>query len=270
MVALLTSTSSDMLACFDESMVDERLPLTTVSGYLFEKQNYLAFDAAMRAMLRKYRLCYFRMSECLAESGQFKKYRTTPQVEEVEREVIRLIRRHAVLGVGASVSESLFNLLQPRHSEVLMGGPYTMLCQWCLAEMGKWAKENKLQREIAYFFEAGCEHQSEANARLNRISLEPKLKRQYRYASHSIVDKMRMRGLQAADMLAWFLRRESEDRGASLAGRPKRERRKDFQALIGRTESEVKQIVHKSRHFDADTLKIHFRENSDWSMRWWN
>jgi hypothetical protein len=272
-VALFTKSSDNVVSYFDESMSEGKLPITCVAGYIFEPSAYLEFDAGMKAILRKYKLCYFRAAECFHLTDQFKKYdRNSPDPELIERDVIRLIRKHAVYGVAAAVSEALYLLLQPRVHEQIMGGCYSMLCQWCLGAVGRWAKENKLRGEVAYFFEAGCPSQSEANRDLNRISGVPALKRMYRYGSHSFVPKAKMRGLQAADLLAYFCRREADELGRILADQPPlRNRRKDFQALIGTSKKELSELKHIFQYFDDESLKELFShpENSDPSMRWY-
>jgi hypothetical protein len=151
-VAVFTRQSNNLVAYFDESMSGRKLPLTSVAGYLFEPREYLEFDKGMKKVLREHKLCYFRMAECLHWTDEFSKYsKTSPEPEIIEREVIRLIRKHAVLGVGAAVSEALYNLMQPAVQEKICG-VYAMLCQWCLAEIGNWADRKNFHGDIAYFF----------------------------------------------------------------------------------------------------------------------
>lgn len=273
-VALFTNLSDNAVAYFDESMSEGRLPITCVAGYVFEPHEYLKFEAAMKALLKKYQLCYFRAAECFHLSDEFKKYdRKSPEPDIIERAVIQLIRKHAVYGVAAAVSEARYLLLQPMVHEQIMGGAYSMLCQWCLGAIGRWAANNKLRGEVAYFFEAGCVSQSDANHDLNNISNLPRYRQMYRYGSHTFVDKIKMRGLQAADLLAYFCRREAEELGRILTeGKPLRNRRKDFQALIGNTPKELRALKHIFQYFDDETLKEFFAhpENSDPCMRWYN
>lgn len=82
---------------------------------------------------------------------------------------------------------------------------------------------------------------------------------------------MRMRGLQAADMLAYFSRREAEELGKILAGVTPRDRRKDFQALIGNTTAELKQIEHRFKYFDDESLKSFLSDdqNTDPALCWY-
>jgi len=271
-VAIFSGQSENLEAYFDESMTNEALPLTSVSGYLFEPQEYLAFEEGMKALLHKKELSYFRMSECLHLTEQFAKYaKNSDEPRIIETEVIRLTRKHALMGVGGVVSEAMYNLIRPAGHEDLCGA-YAFLCQWCLAEIGKWCDRNSFNGDIAYFFEAGCTDQIEANRIMNNVSLVPDLMRQYRFHSHSFVRKGKLRGIEAADMLTWFIRRQGEDEENKRRGRPSRvERRKDFQALIGRTELELRGIEHRYKFFDEASLQGHFSEpiNADPAQRWY-
>jgi hypothetical protein len=273
-VALFTRSSDDLVAYFDESMGPHRLPMTSVAGYLFEPNAYLDFDKGMRKLLRDNEMCFFRTQDCFHLDGWFKQFRGTDskRPNEIEREVIGLIRKHAVLGVGAAVSEARYLLLQPAIVDLVMGGAYSMLCQWCLAEIGLWCDRNNFNGKIAYFFEAGCPSQKDANAILDKISRNPEFVRRYRYGSHGFIPKMRMRGLQAGDMLAWFSRREAEEVGKILEGVRPRDRRKDFQALLGNTDDELKEIEHRFKYFEDESLKSFLSDdqNTDPVLRWYS
>jgi hypothetical protein len=273
-MAVFTKSSHDLVAYFDESMGEGRLPMTAVTGYLFEPHAYLKFERGMKHLLRENKMCYFRMADSIKLRGVFEKFQIVDpdQPEKIKREVIRLTREYAVIGVGVAVSEARYQLLQPRHLEKIMTGAYGMLCQWCLAEIGSWAKRQNFNGKIHYFFEAGCSSQSDANAVLNKISNNEEFKRQYRYGSHDFIPKMQRRGLQAADMLAWFSRREAEDTGRLLSGVQTKGRRKDFQALIGNTNAELKTIGHLFKYFDDESLKsfVSDDQNTDPALRWYN
>jgi len=272
-MALFANGDGDLVAYFDESMSGDRLPLTSVAGYLFEPSAYTEFDSGMRDLLRRYQLCYFRTAECFHCKGQFEKYNgSDPEPEEAEREVIRLIRKCAILGVGAAVSEAKYRLLQPMLTEQIMGSAYSMLCQWCLQAIGNWANENCFSGGIFYRFEAGCSMQSDANRDLNKIAAVKSFRNQYRYAGHAFDPKHKMRGLQAADLLAWFCRREAEELRKFEPLKPEGSRRLDFQALIGRDLEELKGIRHVFKYFNDSSLKRFFSqdENSDPSIRWYD
>jgi len=272
-VALFSRSSENLVAYFDESMEPTPLPMMSVAGYLFEPSEYVVFDTSMRALLREKKLCYFRMTECNNRIEQFARYKNTDSAEplEIEKEVIRLIRKHAMLGVCAAMSEAKYELLQPRHMENVMGSAYTALCQWCLAEIGKWADRERFSGEIACYFESGAKDQREANRVLDEISRHPQFSKWYRYGSHGFIGKMKARGLQAADLYAWFGRREALAEAQMSSGGSAPARRKDFQALIGATEEQLKHIKHSFKYFDDESLKsfLSDEQNTDPALRWY-
>jgi hypothetical protein len=264
--------SSTLTAYFDESDGSGRLPITSVGGYLFEPDQYNAFDAKLKALCKDIGIEFFRTTDCLHGSGQFARFGPGhPICERAERAAISLIREHAILGVGGAVSEATFNLLVPVAGlPLLFNTPYSMLCNWCLAEIGRWANGVNFHGKIAYLFESGNDHQSEANTSMDWASKQPILREHYRYANHGFVCKKELRGLQAADMLAYFSRREGEDRETEQrTGEWKRPRRKDFQALIGFSNDEVGLIKHQLKLFNADNLKEAFSRFCDPAAKWW-
>jgi hypothetical protein len=267
-VAALTLVDDAAGAFFDESMSAGKLPTTVVGGYVFEADSYLKFDSAMSALLNRESLQYFHMTDCATRNGQFKKF-DREKCTEIEKELIELVRNHAALGVVAGVSEARFQLLQPvHHAEILGGSAYTMLCQWCLNEIGLWADRTDFKGRINYFFEAGNAHQTESNGALSRTVQDPQKRKLCRYGSHSFVDKMSIRGLQAADMLAWLFRKHIDEisRPDSEASRPPR---KDFQALIRTTAGNPQVPEHRFKHFDDESLLSVFQDNSVPGLRWY-
>jgi hypothetical protein len=147
-----------------------------------------------------------------------------------------------------------------------------MLCQWCLQAICDWAKEHPFKGEIVYNFESGCKDQSDANRDLNMIASKPEFSERYRYGGHSFYPKRKFKGLQSADLFAYFCRREADEVGEILLGKFPKDRRKDFQALIGSTEDELKEIPHRFKFFDDLSMKRFFNqdENSDPAMRWYS
>jgi hypothetical protein len=264
-VALFTRSSEHLVTYLDESIENQPMPVTSVAGYLFEPEAYLAFRDGVDSLLKPLEIEYFRMFECNSATEQFAG-KDDSECLEVEKAIIKLIRDHAILGVSASVSEATYLLMSPiTHDE----RPYNPLCQWCMWEIGKWADRNGFNGDVAYFFESGHADEKLTNENLKKIELEPIIQQSCRYRSHTFIDKKKERGLQAADLLAWFQRREGEYRERiRLGGRPE-ERRKDYQSLLGFTEDELKVIEHRQKHLGTEELKAHFAENTFPQTRWY-
>jgi hypothetical protein len=61
----------------------------------------------------------------------------------------------------------------------------------------QWADETDVDGDIAYLFESGHRSQSEANAIMERLFHNPKMKRDFRYKAHAFIDKTSAPALQA-------------------------------------------------------------------------
>jgi hypothetical protein len=93
------------------------------------------------------------------------------------------------------------------HSPVLTqlaGSEYTVCLIRCIANMAAWLDEKKIAGRVLYVFEAGCEHQEEANKIFANISRSEELKKRYRWHDYAFVDKgADVPQLFAPDLLAW-------------------------------------------------------------------
>ena len=147
-----------------------------------------------------------------------------PNRVEVQKELILNIKRRAIIGLGVSVDPAYFEQQVGQIGGII--SPYTFAVFGCLTNIERWAQRTGYTGKVAYFFEAGHEKQSEANAVLTELAKKPQ-GQQFRYFSHTFADKSDAPPLQAADMLAWQMRKFHKDR---LDG--KDEPRKDFVALI--------------------------------------
>ena len=214
-----------MEAYFDESGTHEGSPDICVAGYLFEKGNAIALDAAWRGMLKDKSLDCFRMSDCAHKTGPFKGW-SESDTTNLEIRAIDLVRTCATHGFAASVAINDFHLI-PKYS--LFESAYSFACLQMFLGVQRWANANKFVGGVKYFFESGAQHESEADALMKKIFAHPQLKNDFRYSSHSFEGKANVVQLQCADLLAWHL---------FTYNRRKRqgeiEKRKDFRRLPGK------------------------------------
>jgi hypothetical protein len=237
-------------AYFDESG-DGGHPLFCMAGYLMEKSAAARLDAGWIAVLQKYNLPYFRMSACANGAEPFDKL-TMDQRIECEKEVIALIKAHTALGIAVTVDTRAFNRVMPERKFKEIGSPYSLCAKMCLTAVKSWAIQNNFSGKIAYVFEAGHKNQTEANGIMNRMFRVPQLRADYRYQSHTIIDKADACPLQAADLLAWqwFVdrKRQTSLSEKSLSPKPRR----DLQALV----LEGSNPVHHCMHYDEGMLRM--------------
>jgi hypothetical protein len=89
-----------MEAYFDESGTHEGSPDICVAGYLFEKGNAIALDAAWQGMLKENSLDFFRMSDRAHKTGPFKGW-SENDTTSLEIRAIDLVRTYATHGFAA-------------------------------------------------------------------------------------------------------------------------------------------------------------------------
>jgi hypothetical protein len=223
-----------LAAYFDESGTDDESPVMCVAGYLFTAPKATVFTRRWNTALERAGVEYFRMSECAHGRGQFKGMPMERRIE-LERKLIELIRQYATHGFAVSMSRAEFEAAAPPEWRENLGGAYTACLMMCVMMVTKWADEHRYQGRIAYFFESGHQHASEANRHMENVAKVPSERAITRYASHTFVAKGSLsRPCEAADFLAWHMHKvlcdvlRSEKSGSPL----KLELRKDFDALI--------------------------------------
>ena len=213
-----------MKAYFDESGTHEGSPFVCVAGYLLEKGNAAALDADWRAMLKGNDLPFFRMSDCAHTTGPFKGW-LREDTDKLATRAIELVKLYATHGFAASVDLDDFRLIP---NLGLFDSAYSFSCLQMLFGVKRWADDNRFFGEIAYTFESGALHQSEANAFMNKVFKNPQMKKDFRYKKHDFKKKPEVIQLQCADLLAWHWfthnRRIREGKG----------KRKDFRSLLGK------------------------------------
>ena len=188
-------------AYFDESQSHTGNPFLCVAGCVFKPKQAIAFDGDWRKMLDDFDLPYFRMSACEARAEPF---------EHLEREVriaiqgraARIINEHILHGVVVSVDPEEYMKITPPHP-LIARQPYTFCVYGSFIAVRQRANADKYDGKIAYFFEAGQEHQEETDRLMREYMSAPDSQETFRYQSHSFVKKQDSMLLQAADFLAW-------------------------------------------------------------------
>lgn len=211
----------------DESGTHDDSPVMTVAGYFFNADQARRFTRDWDKDLRRFGIPYAHMTDCGPGNGVYS------GMEKAERlatqlALIQHIKRRTAFGFGVS--------LDPRRYMDLVGhdpdapSPYSFCIHGCMSIMRRVIERKGIAGPIAYFFEAGHQHQAEANQHMAAY-YSPGSKiigaERVRYAAHSFVNKQDGLPLHAADMLAYhyqhFLARRLKGHD-----RP----RKDFSAML--------------------------------------
>jgi hypothetical protein len=222
---------------FDESWDEEIL---CVAGYIFSSAHARKLDEEWRRMLwRNGRLPYFRMSACNRGSEPFDKLDEAGCIK-AQTDAIGLISKYASYGMAVTVDQAAF--YRVLGTEGFTRSPYEF-CTWSvLTAVLSWMVDHDEVKGASFFFEAGHQHQSQAQFIMNRLFTDAEQKARYRYKAHAFVDKKASRPSQAADLLSWQWYKDCQRR-RNGATKP----RADCRALTNGT-------PHHVLHFDEPLL----------------
>jgi hypothetical protein len=173
-----------------------------IGSLLFRKKNIRPFEKKWRAMLRKYGISHFHMTDCNATPPQGPhKDQTEEECDACAREAIAIILEFATKGCIFSVKKSDFYEIITKRG--IMPNPFTLGVWFTLLDIRNWAELSDPIARISYVFEAGDDHQKDANALLTGVAEQPERAIAYRYRNHAFVPKIASCPAQAADILAW-------------------------------------------------------------------
>jgi hypothetical protein len=238
-------------AYFDESAEGKvGQAFLTVAGYVFDSVGLRGLEAKWKHLLRTYRLPYFHMAECNVDDPQppnvFAHLDKSERIQAAT-DAIDIARRFPLHGAA-------YLLKQEDYKKVFEDDgfdcdPYSFLLWTSMIHVSKWRDQNKPKQSISLLFEQGYKTQSRANQLLQYVAKDSALRRgtEAGIISHSFFNKDCSYPGQAADLLAWHIRKGNSNLAAGKAVRG------DTMALI--SERSIKTI-----HYDWAQLML-IRDN---------
>ena len=198
-------------AYFDESAEGHSKDgLLSVSGYVLDDDGIIKLVPEWQKMLKDYRLNYFRMSECntpsVKDKGGFGDL-TRDECDLCAREAIRIARSYPIHGRA-------FVLDQTEYKTILQDcgfdcDPYTFMVWSAFSQINRWILTNKPDHKMSLFFEDGYHTKKRSNELLEALSNDSWGGRN-RITSYSFVKKEESEPTQAADLVAWHVRKVCE------------------------------------------------------------
>lgn len=234
-------------AYFDASGTHGAAKDLCLGGYIFKKDDALAFDMAWREMLARYALPYFHMKECAHATGAFA-HLGHDGCDLAAREAIGLIKKHAAQGIALSVDKSVAMAL--RKASPWMN-EYSFIVGQVFYAVRDWAKANQLDGSVSCLFERGDVGAAQAVEDAGRILKAEEFSRDCQISMFSWASENEETPLQAADMLAWHLNLWRVKRRNGVT-----QRRGDFKSLLG-----VPTVYH---HWDRSSVDALAAIRSGW------
>jgi hypothetical protein len=202
-------------AYFDESGDLESTGNFCIAGYLFKKEYALQMEGEWRAVLDRYGVEYFHSKECIPGATGPCKHLCKSKRAQMVIELIDLIDKYAGEGFGFVARKQFYDVKGKDAKDV-----YSWYADLAVNVLQAFLEGHRAQGEITYIFESGHEHQRQARNLIANSLME---------SSNTVVFKPKKTTalLQAADLIAWQLRKYEQD--VYTQERPPR---KDFLALM--------------------------------------
>jgi hypothetical protein len=244
-------------AYFDESGTHGS-PIITVAGYIATVEQWAEFAREWDELLRREGLTAFRMSKFEARRGDFTEESgwNNERRLRVQKRLIGIIKRRVNIGIYCSLHLPAYDDLMTGWRREQYGTSYSFCVKNCLAQVSYWALEFKRREPIAYVIEHGAGYNNEINVAFKAAFADEGKREALRLGSLDFKNKAAAIQLQAADMLAYEIWKESCNRYLT----PKEKRRPMRRSLQSLFET-----THRGTFYDRGELlnAIKLEINSD-------
>lgn len=192
-----------LFAFVDETGTHSGHPVTAVGGFLFDDQGVERFESSWKKRTSELREP-FHASDCFHGYGQLERW-PKPQRLLFMHDLPEMIIENRIFGFIAFMETAEYTewCKENAHLVSRVGSPYTACLMQCVEIAGVAVKDRKLQGNITYVFEAGCDKELEASKFLAGLEKNGLLRAGLRVEGHAFVSKWKEPALCSADFLCW-------------------------------------------------------------------
>lgn len=201
-----------MLQCFvDDSICktgDRRLFL---AGYIQSAEEWIAFSEQWDAALNEHpKIGYFKMSEAHARRGEFKSFSVAQKTAKVFR-LAEIIEKFDPSSYHTSISIRDFNRILKPFAPYPFESPYSLLFQGIVLGVARFHNDHQISEPTRLIFDRQDGLPSKVIPLFEAMfDTAPEEWRKLITGIPQFEDDVCILPLQAADMLAWHIRREYE------------------------------------------------------------
>ena len=206
-------------AWLDESGTGDDVPIVVVATCLLSEAGFQGLSREWKTLLSAYRLRAFHMVDCYAGRKEFKSWDRSRCIECAGAFVsatAKYVQWSAGVGVHKKVYKQLtanpaefgkpkhrYNPVDPR----IVGGLYGIASLACFMQMSRHIKAVDSDGWIACFAESGAKGQGQIDRLIQMHTRDSQAREESRIASLTWGNKNEYLPLQAADVVAWAIRR---------------------------------------------------------------
>ncbi len=197
---------------FDESGLDEKSQTFCIGGYVADSKDWFELTRAWERLLVEAGVSYFHMAEFESRQGEFKDWSDAKRFGFI-KDLLALINSTDVWGIGCGVVKADYERIS---AEFIARGkvtprwyrhPYLLAFQHCLVETCIQAEDVHPREKIAFVFDQQAEFHARAEKVYDELTSSGKWPRAFRLGSLRFASKRDAIPLQAADLMAYELRK---------------------------------------------------------------
>ncbi len=205
--------------------------VTTVAGFLYDQDGVRQFEDSWRERSKELTKP-FRTSECFGGRGQFSGW-PMPQRLLLMHDLADIVAKSRMAGFISSVEQGDFDEWARKDPMLRhIGSPYSLCLITCMEMAAQFLQKSGSEEDVFYWFEAGCDKQSEASRFLGMLERSDRSKKRFRIEGHGFASKAKAPILCSGDFLSWEWQRnmtELEEEKKSGGAKPWRS---EFKAII--------------------------------------
>ncbi|HEV7264157.1 MAG TPA: DUF3800 domain-containing protein [Falsiroseomonas sp.] len=183
-------------------------PVFVLAGYVARAERWAEFSDAWKAALAgPPALDYFKMHEAFKREGQFKGW-TVEARDKRLRLLAGIIREHVLASVAVTVRHEDYRTALKGVVDPFLDRPYFVLYHTIMFRLLQWELENGIDEPVDFIFDEQMHDSDEVQAGFSKLleALPPEMRKRFGQRPTHRNDKDVV-PLQAADMLAWHVRR---------------------------------------------------------------
>lgn len=210
-------------AYFDASGTHKGSKAVSVAGFLGRPDEWAVFGIEWQAALQEWGLDVFHMADFANRLGPYRHWSEDVRRDRLNR-LLGIVNRHVLGSVGTVIPiaayDAAFTDVKARKQS---GGAFSIAGVMCFDDVAELLRRQRLggEAQVAYVYEIGDIGAGQFMKVFQDNERDPEQKRKYRLLSLRFENKRQFLPLQAADILAYELYKESP-RALGIERRPAR------------------------------------------------
>lgn len=193
---------------FDESGTHASSPVICVAGCISTAEQWSLFQSEWNEILVEAGVEVFHMSEFESRRGPYKDWDNEKR-RYVQGRLLKIIQERVAVGIATCVVKSDYNKVMTPARRYTHDGPYAFCATMCFAYAAAWAEGQGYAQSIPYVFEDGVLERKEVREQFTNAYKHARARQYFRLISLTWGDKKMYVPLQAADILAYEIYKQT-------------------------------------------------------------